>query len=196
MPGSIYHSALRDKRLYLFPGEEQKQEFVANSAKYANVDLAMEGKCAVCRVEMNQDVPGNAEFAAYYQGMRYLFPGDDQRKMFLANPAKYAIAPARPAAVDGVQATPPSTEQLVSVRGKSGCAGCEFGVSPLGNPKELGLALKSADGKVYVVEKAHELYPKVYEDRFDGLQLSVRGSILKRDGKVAWITPTDLKVIN
>ncbi|QDS86146.1 YHS domain protein [Rosistilla ulvae] len=91
MPGTVQHSALYGGRLFLFPGEEQKAAFRADPKKYANIDLAMNGLCSVCRVEMQQDVPGKPEIATVHQGLRYLFPSDDQRKMFLANPAKYAV---------------------------------------------------------------------------------------------------------
>ncbi|WP_417735879.1 hypothetical protein [Rosistilla oblonga] len=91
MPGKVQHAALYGGRLYLFPGEEQKEVFRADPAKYANVDLAMKGLCSVCRVEMQQDVPGKPEIATVHQGLRYLFPSDEQRQMFLANPAKYAV---------------------------------------------------------------------------------------------------------
>ncbi|MBI2477542.1 MAG: hypothetical protein HYV60_02490 [Planctomycetia bacterium] len=90
IPGSIRHAALSHKRLYLFPSQEQQQEFMANAVKYVDVDLAYGGKCVVCRVEMNKDVAGKPEIAAYHQGLRYLFPSEEQRNMFLANPAKYA----------------------------------------------------------------------------------------------------------
>jgi YHS domain-containing protein len=91
VPGTVRHAALANGRLFLFPGGEQKQEFFANQAKYADIDLALGGKCAVCRVEINKDVPGNPEIAEYHQGFRYLFPSEKQREMFRANPAKYAV---------------------------------------------------------------------------------------------------------
>ncbi|MEM8913339.1 MAG: hypothetical protein AAGC97_16355 [Planctomycetota bacterium] len=91
MEGSVQFPALYEGRLYLFPSDEQKKEFQSNPAKYAKVDLAMGGQCAVCQVEMNQVVAGKPEIATIYKGMRYLFPGEEQRKMFLASPEKYAI---------------------------------------------------------------------------------------------------------
>jgi YHS domain-containing protein len=91
IPGSIRHAALSHKRLYLFPSHEQQQEFLANPAKYVDVDLAYGGKCVVCSIEMNKGVAGKPEIAAYHQGLRYLFPSAEQRDMFLANPAKYAV---------------------------------------------------------------------------------------------------------
>ncbi|MEM9366265.1 MAG: hypothetical protein AAGD07_09720 [Planctomycetota bacterium] len=88
--GSVMFPALYENRLYLFPGEQQKQEFRSNPTKYANADVAYGGKCAVCRAEMNQVVDGKPEFTAFYSGKRYWFPEEKQRAMFLGNPAKYA----------------------------------------------------------------------------------------------------------
>ncbi len=46
----------------------------------------------------------------------------------------------------------------------------------------LGLAVNTNDGEVYVIEDAHELYPKVYEKRYDGLSIQISGKVLKRKG--------------
>lgn len=67
---------------------------------------------------------------------------------------------------------------------------------PIDAPDQLGLAVKAKDGTVYVVENAHKLYPQVYENRFEGLPLAVTGKVIKRDGKITWIQPTTLKVVN
>lgn len=190
--GNIRNATFYEHRLFLFPSADQKKEFQAHPEKYANVDLALDGKCSVCRVEMNKDVPGKPEIAVVHKGMRYLFPAEKQREMFLANPNKYAVKPSANKQVS----TRPAGAQLVTVEGKSGCAGCDHGVVPIGSPDELGLAVNAKDGTVYVVEDAHKLYPKVYEARFEGLPLIVRGKVLKRDGNIAWLQPTDLKVIN
>lgn len=88
-PGSVYFSAIHKDRLYLFPSQNEKDKFMANPAKYENVDLAAGGMCTVCRVEMQQQVPGKPEFSMVFRGKRYYFPGQEQRKMFLANPTKY-----------------------------------------------------------------------------------------------------------
>ncbi len=91
VPGSVQHAALSNNRLFLFPNEELQQEFIANPSKYTNQDLALEGQCSVCRVEMNKDVPGKPEISALHEGFRYLFPSEDQKKMFLDNPQKYEV---------------------------------------------------------------------------------------------------------
>lgn len=90
IPGSVHFSAIHEGRLYLFPSENEKAKFMADPRKYENVDLAFGGMCSVCRVEMNQEMPGKSEFGTVFGGKRYYFPGQDQKKMFLANPKKYA----------------------------------------------------------------------------------------------------------
>ncbi len=193
VPGSIRHAAMSNQRLFLFPSAAQQQEFLANSAKYLDTDLAFGGKCAVCLVEMKKDVPGKPEFSAYYRGMRYLFPSEKQRGMFLANPAKYAAPPTQ-----GKQtsAKTQAADQFVTVQGKSGCAGCDYGVAPIGAPDELGLAINTPDGRIFVIENAHIMYPKLYEQRFEGGELEVSGKVLKRDGKFTWIEPSEIKTLN
>ena len=187
--GNIRHVVFYGKRLFLFPGAAEKKEFLSNPKKYANVDLALNGNCAVCKADVNKDVPGKPEFTGIHQGLRYQFPSDKQRKMFLANTAKYTVKPAVHKQAKHAAAKP------ITVKGKSGCAGCDYGVHPIGAPKMLGLAVNAPDGKVYVIEDAHELYPKVYEKRFDELPLQVSGKVLKRNGKFTWIQPSELKVL-
>ncbi len=89
VPGSLHHAAYHNGRLYLFAGEQGKSMFLANPAKYENADLAYNGKCSVCRIEMNQDVQGVPEFTSLLNGMRYQFPGQEQQQMFSQNPTKY-----------------------------------------------------------------------------------------------------------
>lgn len=91
VPGTVHFAALHEGRLFLFPGDEQKQMFLKNPTKYAGVDLAADGKCTVCRVEMQQEVQGKPEFTVFHNGLRYWFPGADQQKMFVSNPAKYEV---------------------------------------------------------------------------------------------------------
>jgi len=91
MDGSVQFATMHEGRLFLFPGDEQKQMFLKNPAKYANVDLVAQGQCTVCRVEMQKEVQGKPEFAAIHKDMRYWFPSEDQLKMFVSNPAKYEV---------------------------------------------------------------------------------------------------------
>ncbi len=139
-----------------------------------------------------KDVPGKPEFTAIHQGLRYQFVSDKERQVFLANPAKFAAA----ATSKEPASAKIASNAIVTVKGKSACAGCEHGVAPIGAPDELGLAVNAPDGRVYVVEDAHKLYPDVYEKRYDGLPLQVSGTVLKTDGQITWIKPKSLKVVN
>ncbi|QDV21901.1 hypothetical protein [Aureliella helgolandensis] len=91
MPGSIRFATLHEGRLFLFPSAEQKQMFAKNPAKYADVDLAAEGKCTVCRIDMQQDVRGKPEFTVVHEGLRYWFPAAEQQQKFVNNPDKYEV---------------------------------------------------------------------------------------------------------
>ena len=192
IPGNIRHGVFHNSRLFLFPSDREKKEFLAHPRRYADVDLALDGKCAVCRVMVGKDVPGKPQFTAIHDGFRYQFPSDKERQVFLANPAKFTAERAT-----GKQAsTQKASKAAITIKGTSACAGCEHGLVPIGAPDTLGLAVNASDGKVYVVEDAHKLYPKVYKDRFDGLRLQVSGTVLKSDGKITWIKPTQLNVLN
>ncbi len=189
-PGNIRFSSRHKGRLFLFPNDELRQAFKADPKQFENVDLAADGNCVVCRVEAGKEVPGKPEFTAFHNGMRYLFPSDKQRQMFLASPAKYVKETVE--SLSSLQTT--SSEEIV-FSGTSSCAACDYGVHPLKASDTLGLAVESSDGTVYIVEDAHELYPKIYEDRFDKLKLQVSGKVVKTDGKFVWVESSDLKVL-
>ena len=90
VPGKPEIHLVHNGRLYLFPSEEQLKMFKAKPEKYADADVALDGNCVVCKVDMKKDVKGKAEFAYDYHAMRYLFPGKEQLEKFKANPQKYA----------------------------------------------------------------------------------------------------------
>lgn len=92
VPGDLNFGALHKGRLYLFASEQAKAMFLADREKYSDADLALGGKCTVCRVEMNKDVAGSPEFTSIYKGLRYQFPGEQQLEMFNRNPEKYKAA--------------------------------------------------------------------------------------------------------
>lgn len=89
--GSVRNAALSGGRLYLFPNKELRQEFLDNPDKYKGEDVAADGQCTVCRVEMGKEVAGNPEFSLMHDGLRYLFPGKEQMQMFMENPDKYEV---------------------------------------------------------------------------------------------------------
>ena len=89
VPGNIRHASFHDGRLFLFANADAHKMFQAQPAAYANADLALGGTCPVCRVNMDQSVPGKPEIAAFHKGFRYLFPAAEQRQTFLASPEEY-----------------------------------------------------------------------------------------------------------
>lgn len=195
VPGSIRHAAIHNRRLFLFPSDAEKQAFVKNAAEFENTDLAANGECIVCLAKVNKHVPGSTKFTEVHNGFRYLFPSPREAAEFRRSPAQYA------ATIKGKVMQTSSNKvdnrtKAVTVAGQSACAGCEFGVTPISNPDELGLAIKTGNGKVIVVENAHKLYPEAYKARFDGQTLQVKGNIIKTDGNIAWLTPSDLRVVN
>lgn len=89
--GKPHFAAIHQSRLYLFSEQKGKDMFIANREKYIQADLAIDGKCSVCRVEMNKDVAGSPKFTSLYKGLRYQFPSEKQQMMFDKNPAKYEV---------------------------------------------------------------------------------------------------------
>lgn len=111
VPGNIRHASFHSGRLYLFSSENAHKRFQADPAKYANADLAYGGNCVVCRVAMQQTVPGKPQLAVVHKGLRYLFPSADQRNEFLANPAKYEVSAANAPPSQAGSQTRPSTRR-------------------------------------------------------------------------------------
>ena len=194
--GNVNHATMHNGRLFLFPDDETKAEFESNPAKYENVDLAADGNCVVCN---GHDVKGSAEFTEIHDGMRYQFPSAEAAAFFRRAPEKYAVG-TQVIAAEPVSETLTSSQVVasdaVTVTGTSTCAVCEFGVKPLGNPEELGMAVKTSDGHVIVVEKAHVLYPQIYKARYAGQNVQVEGKILKSEGRVSWLNPSSIRVLN
>jgi hypothetical protein len=62
VPGNIRYASLHKNRLYLFPNDEQRQVFRKDPDKYADFDLAIDGICSVCRVELKQDILASQKF--------------------------------------------------------------------------------------------------------------------------------------
>jgi len=92
VPGNLRLAAFHDGRLFLFSNEDAQKMFLAQPAAYANADLALEGNCPVCQVNMSQRVAGKPDIAAFHKGFRYLFPAAEQRQTFLASPEKFVSA--------------------------------------------------------------------------------------------------------
>jgi YHS domain-containing protein len=195
VPGLTEHAVRYDNRMYLFPGVEQQQVFLKDAQSFADVDLAVKGDCAVCLDHQGKRVAGKAEFTEIHNGLRYRFPSAEIQAEFRRDPARYSAVASKADNKSAMRSDRPAGKDLLTVTGKTGCAGCEHGVTPIQNPDELGLAVDLPNGKVVVVEQAHKLYPEVYKDRFAGQQVRVSGHVLKQDGQFTWIEPTSLSVV-
>lgn len=90
MAGAPEFATVHEGRLYLFPDAGAQKKFLAAPATYAGVDLAAGGNCVVCRKLAGKEMPGKAEFASVYKGVRYLFPSAKERAAFDADPAAFA----------------------------------------------------------------------------------------------------------
>ncbi len=198
VPGTIEFTSLNGGRLFLFPSQKEKAMFDANPAEFANADLAENGNCIVCSAKMGKQVPGNAAFTAIHKGLRYQFPSDKERQMFIQSPEEFVGQSSSPKAMKTSQTEPAQTQtaqQTVSIQGKTACAACSYGVTPIGAPNELGLAVIGPSGKIFVIEESHTRWPELYKARFDGKQVEVSGHILKSQGNIVWVQPTELSTL-
>lgn len=59
------------------------------SATKAETPLALNGYCPVCVLEMKKWVKGDPQFSVVQDGQVYLFPGEEQKQMFLKNSNRY-----------------------------------------------------------------------------------------------------------
>ena len=197
VPGDIRHGVFYKNRIFLFPSPKERDVFVANPARFADADLALNGNCIVCRVKAGKDMPGKAEFTEIHNGLRYLFPSAAEQRMFREQPSLFVReestgrvinedrAPTALPRVDG----PPNQ---VSFAGNAACAACELGVHPLAHPEELGMALRTDDGRTIVIEEAHLRFPSEYKARFEHHKYEVRGVVVRSEGNVTWISPSSL----
>lgn len=200
-PGNIRFAALNNERLYLFPNEELRQEFNKTPAKYANIDLAADGKCIVCKVKSGKIVDGSTEFTSVHDGFRYLFPSDDLRQVFAASPADFINADSqmtetmmkKESSMKGESKEMMKSTSMIQIQGTTACAACEFGVTPINAPDELGLAVTTTEGQIYVIEESHTRWPKLYKDRYAGLQVAVSGNVIKTKGNITWINPSAIE---
>lgn len=202
VPGSVKFASLHNDRLFLFPSQKERDLFNRSPKEYENVDLALEGNCIVCQVKAGKDVGGDAQFTAIHNGFRYQFPSAKERQAFLQSPAQFVDAVSKPMMQNKEMSMMKhdnmkmkSMTSQVRFSGKTACAACEFGITPLGAPDELGLAVTTNDGKVYVIEEGHTRWPQVYKQRFDGQAVSVSGTVLKTAGNVTWIKPSQLTTL-
>ena len=88
--GSVFHAAEFDGRLFLFADAAAKTRFKATPEKYALIDIAARGFCAVTLTDEEKQTPGVQQFATWHDGKIYRFAGAAEKAKFLAKPERYA----------------------------------------------------------------------------------------------------------
>ncbi len=90
--GKPSYGVVKDDRYFFFASQDNMKKFQSTPEAFVDADLALGGECIVCRVDMNQRVPGSPEVAVTHKGIRYQFPGEEQKAMFMKSPARYVSA--------------------------------------------------------------------------------------------------------
>ncbi len=89
VPGSIFHTVGYEGRLFAFAGADERLAFKDDPSLYVNIDLAMEGNCAVTQKEKHETVAGLAEHMTWHQSKRYYFASKEMKERFLLDPESY-----------------------------------------------------------------------------------------------------------
>jgi len=74
-------------RTYLFAGQSEQQNFLANPDRYAP---ALSGDDPVLAFESGTSTPGQRRYGVTYQSRMYLFASPETRAAFTADPARYS----------------------------------------------------------------------------------------------------------
>jgi YHS domain-containing protein len=85
--GQAEYATTHEGRLYRFASPITLDRFRRDPGRYVPVN---EGNCPVSRLEKGQVRPGDARYGVLFQGRLFLCAGDDERRQFLGNPARYA----------------------------------------------------------------------------------------------------------
>ncbi len=99
--------------------------------------------------------------------------------------------------MDSSMAAPPVVDQGLPVEtfsGTTACAMCEHGVSPLHGGRTKGMAIVLEDGRIAVVENAHNFYPDAYRVRENHLHAELTGRIVESEKNVIWVHPESLEL--
>jgi protein disulfide-isomerase len=87
--GNLKFGAIHRGRTFLFMGEEQRQQFLANPDAYCPVFSGMD---PVLLLDNNQLVEGSRRFGFEYLGAFYLFSNQESMNLFKSKPDQYAAS--------------------------------------------------------------------------------------------------------
>ncbi len=99
--------------------------------------------------------------------------------------------------MDSVKAASPVVDTELPIEefnGITACALCEHGVSPLHDARTKGMAIVLDDGRIAVIENAHNFYPEAYHLREKHLPAALTGRVVKSEKNVIWVHPESLEV--
>ncbi|MEO2047246.1 MAG: thioredoxin family protein, partial [Pirellulales bacterium] len=85
--GNVQFGAIHRGRTYLFVGDQQRQQFLANPDAYSPVFSGMD---PVVLLDKQQTVEGSRKFGFEYRGTFYLFSSSESMKKFASQPDHYA----------------------------------------------------------------------------------------------------------
>ena len=85
--GNVQFGAIHRGRTYLFVGDQQRQQFLANPDAYSPVFSGMD---PVALLDNGQTVAGNRKYGFEYRGAFYLFSSQETMKKFSSQPDHYA----------------------------------------------------------------------------------------------------------
>jgi YHS domain-containing protein/thiol-disulfide isomerase/thioredoxin len=85
--GDVQFGAIHRGRTYLFVGDQQRQQFLANPDAYSPVFSGMD---PVILLDNQQMVEGSRKFGFEYRGTFYLFSSSESMKKFASQPDHYA----------------------------------------------------------------------------------------------------------
>jgi len=89
VPGNLQFGAVHRGRTYLFAGDTQRQQFLANPDYYSP---ALSGIDPVLAIEHRQQVSGRREHSIDYDNLFYMFSSEASLQQFTANPERYAAS--------------------------------------------------------------------------------------------------------
>ncbi len=86
--GDVKYGAIHRGRTYLFVGEGQRQQFLANPDAYSPVFSGMD---PVAFLDSKQTIEGSRRFGFEYRGAFYLFSSSETMQKFASQPDRYAV---------------------------------------------------------------------------------------------------------
>jgi protein disulfide-isomerase len=86
--GDVKYGAIHRGRTYLFVGEGQRQQFLANPDAYSPVFSGMD---PVAFLDSKQTIEGSRRYGFEYRGAFYLFSSSETMQKFASQPDSYAV---------------------------------------------------------------------------------------------------------